>query len=61
TSDEERTKITPATTHLLMLINSYSGSEGLQEAAEYAMTLLRKYAGAGNLNIVFNSSFPPFK
>ncbi len=44
TSDEERTKIDARTAHLLMLINGYSGIEGLLDAGRYAVTLLRKYA-----------------
>ena len=48
TSDEERTKITEETTNLLMIINGYSGFKGLDEAGEYAMNLLRRYASAEN-------------
>jgi len=44
TSDCERTKISPETTNLLMLINAYSGEEGLQEAVDFAKKLLEKYA-----------------
>ena len=44
TSDEERTKITPETTNLLMIINGYSGKNGLEEATEYAKGLLNKHA-----------------
>lgn len=40
TSDEERTKITLETTNLLMIINGYSGKDGLEEATEYAKRLL---------------------
>ena len=43
TSDEERTKIGLETTSLLMIINGYSGKEGLLEAGEYAVNLLNKY------------------
>lgn len=44
TSDNERTKIGLATTHLVVLINGYDGSEELvRENAEYIQTLLRKY------------------
>ncbi|MDD4778499.1 MAG: phenylalanine--tRNA ligase beta subunit-related protein [Fermentimonas sp.] len=50
-SDEERTKITPDTTHLLMLINGYSGREGLDEAVEYSINLLKKYAYAEQIKI----------
>ncbi|MFA7492824.1 MAG: phenylalanine--tRNA ligase beta subunit-related protein [Proteiniphilum sp.] len=49
TSDEERTKITSDTTQLLMLINGYSGKEGLQEAVDYSVELLKKYAEARNI------------
>lgn len=49
TSDEERTKISPATTALLMLINGYSGHDGLLEAGQYAAALLKKYAHADRL------------
>lgn len=50
-SDEERTKITSSTTHLLMLINGYSGKEGLQEAVKYSVELLEKYADADRIVI----------
>ena len=45
TSDNERTKITDKTTQLLMIINGYNGKDGLQEAVEYAIQLLKRYAG----------------
>ena len=44
TSDHERTKMTLETTHILAVINGYSGAEGLQDAAEFTVELLRKYA-----------------
>lgn len=46
TSDEERTKIGLGTTRLLMIINAYSGAEGLEEAILFAATLLTKYVSA---------------
>lgn len=46
TSDEERTKISLETTSLLMIINAYSGREGLDAAGRYAADLLRKYSAA---------------
>ena len=46
TSDEERTKITGETTRLLMIINGYSGREGLEEATDFSVELLKKYAEA---------------
>ena len=51
TSDEERTKISLETTSLLMIINGYSGSEGLKEASDYALDLLRRYASAENVEV----------
>jgi DNA/RNA-binding domain of Phe-tRNA-synthetase-like protein len=44
TSDNERTKITDTTTKLLMVINGYSGENGLQEAIDLSTSLLNKYA-----------------
>ena len=49
TSDEERTKIELATSSLLIIINAYSGKEGLLEAGSYAMSLLRRYASIENV------------
>lgn len=44
TSDNERTKMTIETRHLLVLINGYDGNEQrVRENAEYIQTLLRKY------------------
>ena len=53
TSDEERTKITAHTSHLLMIINGYSGEKGLREAADDAVDLLKTYAQATNVGIIF--------
>ena len=50
-SDEERTKIALETVHLLMLINGYSGKEGLNEATDYSIDLLKKYAYAEQIKI----------
>ena len=45
TSDNERTKMSLETRHLLVLINGYDGNEQrIRENAEYIQTLLRKYA-----------------
>ncbi len=57
TSDEERTKITSDTSHLLMIINGYSGKDGLQEATDYATDLLKKYAEALDMETEFLSAF----
>ena len=45
TSDNERTKMSLETHHLLVLINGYDGNEQrVRENAEYIQSLLRKYA-----------------
>lgn len=49
TSDEERTKIGLETNNLLMLLNAYSGREGLEEAVDYARYVLVEYVGAKNM------------
>ena len=36
---------------LLMIINGYSGKEGLMEAGKYAVSLLNKYVSAINVEI----------
>lgn len=46
TSDHERTKMDVGTTHILAIINGYSGQEGLQEAAVMTQELLKRYAGS---------------
>ncbi len=51
TSDEERTKIGLNTNKLLMLLNAYSGKEGLEEAIEYSNYVLKKYVEAENIKI----------
>ena len=51
TSDEERTKINKNTNKLLMLLNAYSGNEGLDDAIEYSKNILEKYTGATNMKI----------
>lgn len=52
TSDHERTKLSLETTHLLAIINGYSGKEGLQEAAEYMVELLKEFASAENVQLI---------
>ncbi|MDH6535506.1 hypothetical protein D0T51_09270 [Parabacteroides sp. 52] len=49
TSDEERTKIDKQTTQLLIIINGYSGKDGLHETAAYAANLLKEYALADKI------------
>ena len=55
TSDEERTKISLETTSLLMIINGYSGKDGLLESGQYALELLRKYNDAKEIEMSFIS------
>lgn len=49
TSDNERTKMDLNTTHLLAIINGYSGSSGLQAAADDMIRLLTEYADANDV------------
>lgn len=51
TSDEERTKIDMNTGKLLMIINGYSGKDGLQEALTYGVSLLTRYVSITNLEM----------
>ncbi len=47
TSDHERTKVTLSTTHLLVLVNGYDGSEqGVKATAEFIVELLGRYCDA---------------
>lgn len=50
TSDEVRTSITPETKNIFIIINGYSGIEGLQDAIEYTISLLERYAKATELS-----------
>lgn len=49
TSDNERTKLELGTTHLLTIINGYSGKEGLRDAADYMVELLKEFASAEDI------------
>lgn len=49
TSDEERTKISLDTSRLLMIINGYSGEDGLEAAGRYGVDLLKRYVSAINI------------
>lgn len=51
TSDEERTKIGLDTNRLLMLLNAYSGRDGLEEAVDYSVYVLEKYVDAQNIEV----------
>ena len=52
TSDNERTKLTAETTHLLAIMNAYSGEEGLDESMQYMVDLLKEFADAREIEIV---------
>lgn len=53
TSDNERTKMGLETTHILAIVNGYNGTEGLKEAAEMIQDLLREYANANDVTIIY--------
>lgn len=53
TSDNERTKMELGTTHLLAVINGYSGQEGLKEAVEYMQVLLREYTDSDGGSVLY--------
>lgn len=53
TSDNERTKISENTTQLLMIINGYSGKNGLQETVNHSIKLLGKYAALGKYEVTY--------
>lgn len=46
TSDHERTKMGLETRHILAIVNSYNGQEGLKEAAGMIQELLMKYTSS---------------
>lgn len=46
TSDNERTKMGLATRRILVIVNGYSGRDGLEEAARMTQQLLRRYAAS---------------
>ncbi|MFT3751783.1 MAG: phenylalanine--tRNA ligase beta subunit-related protein [Paludibacter sp.] len=51
TSDNERTKISNSTTHLLLVINGFNGKTGLQEAVSHAIELFERYAELKNYDL----------
>ncbi len=53
TSDDERTKMDMSTTHILAIVNGYSGKQALPEAAAMIQELLRKYAGSGGGELIY--------
>lgn len=55
TSDNERTKITAGTTSFLAIMNAYSGNDGLEEAVDFMVGLLKEFAEATDMEIVYFS------
>ena len=53
TSDNERTKISSDTTHLLTIMNAYSGMEGLEEAVAFMTDLMKEFAQATDIEVVY--------
>lgn len=53
TSDNERTKLSLGTTHLLTIINGYSGADGLGEAAGQMTQLLKEFAEATQIELIY--------
>lgn len=51
TSDEERTKIDLSTTRLLLIINGYAGTNGLEDAVAYAAELLKQYVAVSTIDV----------
>ena len=51
TSDNERTKINNETNSLLMIINDYSGADGLQGTIDFSTELLTKYCNASAIEV----------
>ena len=56
TSDEVRTSISPDTKNIFIIINGYSGLNGLQEAIDFTVELLKKYAEATAVTSAIYSS-----
>lgn len=56
TSDHDRTKITSDTRQLLVIINGYNGEEGLQQAINLSVYLLKKYADAKEIQSIILSN-----
>lgn len=53
TSDNERTKITAETVNLLTIMNSYSGIDGLEDDVEFMVNLMKEFADAKEIEIVY--------
>lgn len=53
TSDNERTKLSLDTTHLLAIMNAYSGNDGLEESVNFMIGLLKEFAEAKDVRLVY--------
>lgn len=53
TSDNERTKLSLDTTHLLAIMNAYSGNDGLEESVNFMIGLLKEFAEAKDIRLVY--------
>ena len=53
TSDNERTKIDLDTKKILTIINSYSGKEGLQDAVDMMIEVLKEYVNAEDIDYFY--------
>ena len=53
TSDNERTKMDTNTSHILAIMNAYSGPDELAENVSFMVELLKKYAQAKNVEVVY--------
>lgn len=58
TSDEIRTSISDSTKRIFVIINAYSGIEGLQEAINFTESLLKKYANAKDVESAIFTANP---
>ena len=53
TSDHERTKMSLDTTHVLAIMNAYGGSEGLEDSVNYMVELMKEFAEAHDIEIIY--------
>ncbi|MDD6211245.1 MAG: phenylalanine--tRNA ligase beta subunit-related protein [Bacteroidales bacterium] len=53
TSDHERTKLGLDSSHLLAIINGYSGRDGLDDAVTLLVSLLREFAGTEHAEVCY--------
>ena len=53
TSDNERTKMSIDTTHVLAIMNAYGGGEGLAESVDYMVGLMKEFAEARDIEVVY--------